>query len=293
MSGWPVRHGGNRLGGVIFGVTLAACSAVRTPAADSRREIVSLHDVTTEVLLALGIDHERLAVAGPVDLADPTRQALTDVSRVGGLESILACRPRLVVGTQVVEDRDPELVAALRQRNIAVQLYHQRTVDDLYDLTLRLAGAIGGEAPGRALVLVAGLEARVAAVRTAPAAEQVRVFVYDCCDPPFTAGAGAPLSDLLAKVGAVNVFADVDADWAHVSWEAAVARRPQLILINDYALAGQSDRTGKRLALEAISGLAGIPTVAIPLRYSLGGLSSIDGLEALSRILGEYGGRRG
>jgi iron complex transport system substrate-binding protein len=111
------------------------------------------------------------------------------------------------------------------------------------------------------------------------------VFVYDCCDPPFTAGGRTVLTDLVERAGGHNVFADLATDWTNVSWEAVVARAPELVVIHAYAYAGQGDVADKQRALAVIPALAKLPTVVMPLGWSLGGLRSADGLEHLREVL--------
>jgi hypothetical protein len=72
-----------------------------------------------------------------------------------------------------------------------------------------------------------------------------------------------------------------------VSWEAVVARRPELVVIDAYRYDGQADVAGKQRALGAISALAGLPTVVVPLRCVLGGLCSLEGLARLRAAIGE------
>ena len=107
------------------------------------------------------------------------------------------------------------------------------------------------------------------------------MFVYDCCDPPFTAAGNTVLGDLIARAGGRNIFGDVAAAWTHVSWEDVVARNPELIVIDAYAYAGQGDVADKLRAVRAISALAAIPTVTLPLRDTLGGIHSVEGLALL------------
>jgi iron complex transport system substrate-binding protein len=222
---------------------------------------------------------------------------------VASAESILALSPTAVVGLAVVGEQDPELVATLRRRGIDVYLGRPRTLDDVYGVVR----AVGGRArePAGAERAVASAMARAAAVlgsagsagSAAPAAKSSgarRLFVYDCCDPPFTAGGQSVLSDLIARAGARNIFADLPAGWAHVSWEAVIARAPELIVIDDYApeetgAAGAATNAGaalarKRAALAAIPSLARLPVVALPLGFALGGLGSLDALERLRAI---------
>jgi iron complex transport system substrate-binding protein len=117
----------------------------------------------------------------------------------------------------------------------------------------------------------------------------VRVFIYDCCDPAFTAGGSAVLTDVIRRAGGRNIFADLAADWTKVSWEQVIARRPQLIVVHDYQFEGQGGVEEKRRRLAAIRSLAGIPVTVMPLGQSLGGLRSIEGLEHLAKALRQKG----
>jgi len=112
------------------------------------------------------------------------------------------------------------------------------------------------------------------------------VFVYDCCDPPFTAGRRTVENELIARAGGANVFADVDAGWTHVSWEEAIARKPELIVVHAYKWGDQGDLAEKRAQLAGLPGLAGVPVEVVPLGEVLGGLRSIDALEQLRVAIG-------
>jgi iron complex transport system substrate-binding protein len=111
------------------------------------------------------------------------------------------------------------------------------------------------------------------------------VFVYDCCDPAFTAGRTAVLTDVIRRAGGRNIFADVNADWTKVSWEEVIARRPELVVIHDYEFEGQGGVAEKRSRLQAIRSLAAVPVTVMPLGLSLGGLRSFEGLEHLRKVI--------
>jgi len=264
-----------------------ACSG-STPAPDSTVRIVSLHDVTTEIVVALGATDRLAGVAEPVDIDSKAAAAIARVPRVGDLESILAVRPAIVVGLAVVAAQDPDLVARLRDAGVTVHLGDPATLDDVYrlvrDVGERIAAAPAGEA------LAAQLAAQAGAPETPGPpvhdGHRTRVFVYDCCDPPFTAGRRTVLNDLIARAGGDNVFADLNAAWTHVSWEEVVARRPELVVIHAYKYEGQGDAADKERAVRAISALAALRTVVIPLGCSLGGLRSLDGLARLRAAIG-------
>jgi iron complex transport system substrate-binding protein len=247
--------------------------------------VVSLHDVTTEMIVALGATDRLVGIAEPVDTTVDVQRAAARVPRVAGLESILSLRPDVVLGLNVVAERDPELVSRLRERGIEVYLADPATIDDVYALTRAVAQRAGTTAEGERLV--EGLRARMERESSTVPSRRIRVFVYDCCDPPFTAGGKTVLTDLIERAGGQNVFAELEADWTNVSWEEVVTRRPELVIIHSYTYEGQGDVAEKRSKLQAITALSNVPTVVIPLGWSLGGLRSADGLERLRLVMRE------
>jgi iron complex transport system substrate-binding protein len=267
-------------------VAVAACRGASPAPGDDGSRVVSLHDVTTEMVVALGASDRLVGLAESVDATPEVERAVARVARVGELESIMAVEPDVVLGLGVVAEQSPELVARLREAGVEVVLGDPATVDDVIALTEDIARRVGVDgAP-----LVASLRARVATL-TVAATQPRRVFVYDCCDPPFTAGRRTVETELIARAGGVNVFADLDADWSHVSWEEVVARRPELIVVHAYRWDGQGNVDEKRRALAAISSLAGVPVVVVPLGSVLGGLRSVDGLERLRAAIAGVEGR--
>lgn len=265
---------------VVIGAVLAACSPDRSGAGGVR--VVSLHDVTTELLVALGAMDRLVGVAEPVDVEPGVAAAIARAPRVGDLESILAVHPTIVVGLAVVAAQDPELVARLGAAGVAVYLPEPTTLDDTAAIARELAARVGAGAAGERIAA----QLATTAAAPLPAGRRVRVFVYDCCDPPFTAGGKAVLSDLIARAGGRNVFADLAAAWTHVSWEDVVARRPELIVIDAYHLHGQGEVADKQRAVQAISELAGLPTAVVPLGCALGGLRGVEGVARLRAAIG-------
>lgn len=266
---------------IIAIAALVACRGDAAPDSGPPR-VVSLHDVTTEIVVALGATDRLVGVAEPVDLPPARLGTIAGVPRVGGLESIVAADPDLVLGLGVVAEQDPELVAHLGGRGVEVLLADPATLDDVHALVATVGARLDSAA---ADALVAELRARADAVTISPARRR-RVFVYDCCDPPFTAGGRTVETELIERAGGENVFAGLDADWGNVAWEEVVARRPELVVIHDYRWDGQGDVAAKRAALRAIPSLGEVPVAVVPLGSVLGGLRSVDGLERLRAAIG-------
>jgi iron complex transport system substrate-binding protein len=142
----------------------------------------------------------------------------------------------------------------------------------------------------RAAEVVDGLKARVEAVKAqAPQGEPLPVFLYDSgTDQPFTAGSQVPPNDIIAFAGGRNIFADLDARWSKVGWEAVVEGEPEVVVILDY---------GDKPAQEKIDFLKSSPTTAtLPavvndrfyvLDYNEGisGPRNVDGLEGFAEYL--------
>jgi iron complex transport system substrate-binding protein len=263
----------------------SACRGARqTGVEPGPPRVVSLHDVTTELLVALGASAQLVGVSKLVDPTDEVRSAVRGVREVAGLESLLAERPSLVLGLAVTGEQEPLLVSRLRAQGIQVYLADPGNLDALYAMTREVGVLLGASA--RAEALERTLRQRIAE-STVEVPEPRRVFVYDCCDPPFSAGGRGMLNQLIERAGGHNIFADLNDDWASVSWEEVLARRPELVVVHAYAYAGQRDVDGKRAELARIPSLAGLPTVVLPLGCALGGLRSAEGLERLRRALAD------
>jgi iron complex transport system substrate-binding protein len=232
--------------------------------------VISLHDVTTELVVALGASAALVGMADLVDAGDELHAATAAVPRVGELETLLAVKPDLVLGLEIVRAKSPDLVANLERHGKSVLLPALTSVADvealIVDVSRRLQKVSEGERLLAHLATEVGTPAFVA--------EPPRVFVYDCCDPPFTAGKRAVLSDLIARVGGRNIFGDLDAAYAYVSWEEVLKRQPTLVVVHAYGEGASNDAHAKVAALAGRGALRELPVTVMPLRYSLGGLKT-------------------
>jgi iron complex transport system substrate-binding protein len=185
-----------------------------------------------------------------------------------------------VLALAIVTEHQPELFRELTARGIGWTAPRLAHVSDVAKLASDLARRIDREAAGRAYTeRLNALGAR----QNANDVPRRRVFVFDCCAPPYTAGRQAVVTDLLSHAGADNVFADVDDDWFHASWEAAIAKKPEIVLIDDYGDA--TSLAKKREALRKIGPLAELPVIVLPLRDALGTIRSAEVVEQLRRAI--------
>jgi ABC-type Fe3+-hydroxamate transport system substrate-binding protein len=264
---------------------LAACSS--QPSSQNanvgcRERVVSLHDVTTEAVLRYEARPCLVGVSEPTDLAAELRPLLQGVPRVESAESVLAVGPTQVLALAIVTEHQPDLFRELDKRGIAWMAPRLERIADIRQLASDVAVRIDRVAASRKF------SQKLEALHAPASDVRKRVFVFDCCAPPFTAGGRAVITDLLAHAGAANVFADVDDDWFHASWEAAIERKPELVVIDDYG--DPSGLAKKRAALERVAPFAELPVVVLPLRDALGTIRSADVVQRLMAAIARNSG---
>lgn len=260
MLAWSQRPG-------LITTCLAAASACTNEPAPTGPRIISLHDTTTEMVVGLGRAHELVAIMEPAFLSPAALAAVEGLPRLGAPvspEALAALHPTVVVGTEDIPQHQPELT----------NFPHSTWVDPVGLQGLWAAIDTVGVAIG------APAEAYVQALQDkvpAPAAGDLPIFVYDCCEPPFTMGGRAPLTELIALLGAKNVFEGLDQDWGRVSWEAAMVAKPALVIVTEYS--GEGAPTEKLVLVKEHFG--DVPTVVLPLGLALEGPRTLDALDVL------------
>ena len=192
------------------------------------RRVVSLIPASTELLFAIGAgdlvqgrtrwcDYPAAAAAVP-DLGDGIQPSL---------EAILA--------------RQPDLVVLYRSpQNTAVREALGRLGDPGGPALDRPPGGLrAGLAPaGDAHRARAGTDsmltvfhAQLDSATAPPSAPVPSVLILVWDQPPMTVGSGSFLSEIVARAGGRNLFADISASSATVSVESVVARNPDVVLV--------------------------------------------------------------
>ena len=113
----------------------------------------------------------------------------------------------------------------------------------------------------------------------------VKVFYQLSAEPLYTAGGDSFVTDLIRRAGGLSVTADVPEAWPRFSQEAAVASRPEAIVLPTDGSMGSANS-------EVAEGLKRSPAALSGKVYKINGdfLSrpgprAVDGLEALARAL--------
>lgn len=284
--------------------------------------IVSLLPSATEIVFALGLGDQVVAVSHECDFPPEARQrpavtrsplhghALTsaeidrrtteerragralyslDVRRLQGLAPDLILTQELC---DVCAVGQPEVERAVRELGSVPRVLslEPNTLDDV----LRTIEAVGA-ATGREAVasrLIGALRARIERVRqtVADVDQFPRVFCMEWADPPWVAGHWVP--EMVALAGGRDVLGSVGAPSERVDWERVAAAAPDVVVLMPCGY--DLRRTlAERPVVEALPGWAALPAVRAGRVYAVDGSSYfnrpgprlVDGLELLAHLL--------
>lgn len=263
-------------------VTDDACRRVRAPVRPER--IITLAPNLTEIVYALGAGNRLVGNTTYCDYPAEAKQ----VAKVGdtlqpSIERILALRPQLILVSTA-----SQLEAFTRQldeQNIAVYITDARDLEGVFR-SIKAVGELLDEAE-RAASLVSSLRSRAASVEEkVKAGKPVSVFYQVSAEPLYTAGRDSFITDLVRRGGGVSVTAAVPGAWPRYSDEAALAARPDVIIMPT------GDSMGALANAEVAASLKRSPAVLNNRIYRINGdyLSRpgprlVDGLEQIARSL--------
>lgn len=194
------------------------------------RRIVSLVPSATQTLDALGM-RGALVARTDFDTARWTRS----LPSVGGglhprLEAIIAVHPDLVIRFGGSQDaRTPTRLDEVGIQHVSIR---PDRVEDVLT-TIRMLGRLTGS-ESRADSLVAELQAELDAIREAAISRpSPRVAYVLGGSPPWVAGPGTYIDEIMRLAGGINAFGDLGSLYAAVSPEQFLGREIDVILTPD------------------------------------------------------------
>lgn len=251
---------------------------VRVPLHPQR--VVTLAPNLTEIVYAIGAG-ERLV--GNTTFCDYPAEA-KQVTKVGdtlqpNIERIIALRPEVIFVSTASQLET--FTKQLNERGIAVFVTDPHDLEGVFRSIKTLGELLGQEV--QAEKLVSDLRARAAAVEEATKARQpVTVFYQVSPSPLWTAGRKSWITDLIRRAGGKSVTGEVEGEWMRYSDEAALASRPEAIIMT----------TSSDEKLEVAAALQKSPAVVNKRVYGINGdyLSRpgprlVEGLEQIARVL--------
>lgn len=245
--------------------------------------IVSLAPNLTEIVYAVGAG-DRLV--GNTEYCDYPVEAKS-VAKIGdtmhpSVERIIALKPQIVLVSTASQLE--AFTKQLDQQKIAVYVTNPRSLEEIFH-SITVLGYMFGHSEQAALVATdlrkraEAVEAKISRIKS------VSVFYQVAGEPLYTIGRDGYLTDLVRRAGGVSVTADVPGAFPRYSDEAALAARPEAIILPTGGSMGTANLT-----------------VAGPLRNSPAALNNrvykinddhlsrpgprlVDGLEEMARAL--------
>jgi iron complex transport system substrate-binding protein len=260
------------------------------------QRIVCLTEETVETLYLLGEERRIVGVSGYAVRPPQVRREKPRVAAFisADVPKILALEPDLVL---TFSDLQADIVAELVRKGVAVHAFNQRDVAGIFAM-IRTLGAVVGAAE-KADALVRTLDARLEQARLRAAQVPLRPRVYfEEWDEPMISGIGW-VSELIEAAGGINVFKHLSVQKSakdRVVFPAdVIAAKPDIII---------GSWCGKKFVpakVAARSGFAAVPAVATghlreiksALILQPGPAALTDGLDAIERIIDEWGAGRG
>jgi iron complex transport system substrate-binding protein len=260
---------------------------------------VTLNGHVTELMLSLGLAPR---MVGTAYLNHPILESLkaeydaipilSDGTGSPSLEVVLATGADFTFG-RLSAYRDTAVAPVEKLKELGINAYAVKgtlikgaTMDDVYEDIANIGQIFDIQPAAGALIErirgeIGEVEATIAKAGKPP----VKVLVYDSGEDAIYTTGKALETQLIALAGGVNVFADLDETWSNVSWEEAVARAPEVIVINDY---GQTSAADKIALLKHNPALASMPAiqndrfVVLPLPSAFEGVRNPDAVRTLA-----------
>ncbi len=260
---------------------------------------VTLNGHVTELMLSLGLAPK---MVGTAYLNHPILDSLkaeydaipilSDGTGSPSLEVVLATGADFTFG-RLSAYRDTAVAPVEKLKELGINAYAVKgtlikgaTMDDVYEDIANIGQIFDIQPAAGALIErirgeIGEVEATIAKAGKPP----VKVLVYDSGQDAIYTTGKALETQLIALAGGVNVFADLDETWSNVSWEEAVARAPEVIVINDY---GQTSAADKIALLKHNPALASMPAiqndrfVVLPLPSAFEGVRNPDAVRTLA-----------
>jgi iron complex transport system substrate-binding protein len=245
--------------------------------------IVSLAPNLTEIVYAVGAGDRLVGDTEYCDYPAPAK----NVAKIGdtihpSIERIIALKPQVVLVSTASQLE--AFTKQLDEQRIAVYVTNPRSLEEVFH-SIETLGDLFEHHDGAATT-VADMRARSLEVEVAMrSVKPVKVFYQVSGEPLYTIGRESYLTDLVRRAGGTSVTADVPGGFPRFSDEAALAARPEAIILPSGGSMGTANST-------AAAALKNSPAVLNNRVYKINddhlsrpGPRLIDGLEEMGRAL--------
>ncbi|QOT00219.1 ABC transporter substrate-binding protein [Brevibacterium sp. JNUCC-42] len=261
------------------------------------KRVVSMNQHITEMLLALGVQDVMVGTAYPDDEVLPEYKEKYDQIQLlskqyPSLEVFLSVEPDFVVGrSSAFTAKGIGSVADLEKIGIPAYtitgtLSKHPTIDEVYEDMLQLGKILHVE--DRANQIVTQMKTDIQAIqqKIGKVGQPVKALVFDSVDSGLYTTGNSLETRLIEMAGGQNVFGDLEKSWSEVSWEEAIKRAPDVIVINDYDQPSAEEKIKYLLENKALADIPAIKNkrfVSLPLSDAFEGVRNVRAVEILAK----------
>lgn len=193
--------------------------------------IISLAPSTTEILFALGLEKEIIAVS---QFCDYPPEALKKI-KAGtfsdpNIEIILSLKPDIIFCTGLEQ---APIIEKLKQLKLNVYVSDPKNIDDLLK-SIEAIGTLTGRKK-EASILVEGMKQELTIIRQKTSSivsdKKPKVFIEIWHDPLLTAGKGSFIDEMITYAGGINIAHDTIRAFCCFSPEQVIKRNPDSIIV--------------------------------------------------------------
>jgi iron complex transport system substrate-binding protein len=213
------------------------------------KRIISLTPATTEILFALGLDDEIIAVSSYCTrpLAAIKKEKIGSFSNPN-IEKIIKLKPDIVLITGMEQEGLKQILSSIGIEYINVD---PKDIDELMSSIEKL-GAVTGRSY-RARVIndkirnaLKEIEKSISAVSPSV---RPRIYMEIWHDPIMSPGANSFVNDMIERVGGINITSDLRRSYSRIDPEQVIFRNPDRIILaymksDDWVKENFSNRLG-------------------------------------------------
>ena len=245
--------------------------------------IVSLAPNLTEIVYAVGAGNRLVGRTKYCDYPPEVK----NVAEIGdtmtpSIERIIALKPQIVLVSTASQLE--AFTKQLDEQKIAVYVTNPRSLEEVFRSIATLGNLFDTRERTEKLVTDLRRRADVVAAAVSPI-KRVTVFYQVSDEPLYTIGRESYLTDLVRRAGGVSVTADVPSGFPRFSGEAALAARPEAVILPTGGSMGAANST-------VATALKNSPAALNNRVYKINedhlqrpGPRLVDGLEEMARAL--------
>ena len=189
--------------------------------------VVSLAPSITEMLFALGLDREIIAVTQFCDYPPPALLKQKVGYSNPSIEAIVALNPDLIIAPR--EFLRADLLGKIEQLQIPLVVLSANSVTDITTHLTKL-GAIFGRA-AQAGAAITQLQQRIDSIRRVTAGHPgVRVLYVLNSHPLITVGPGSFIHELIGLAGGVNIAGNAATPYPRLNMEVVLRENPDVLV---------------------------------------------------------------